>query len=98
MTDKIVKSEAEWRKELTPEQYHVTREKGTERAFTGAYWDVKTPGTYKCGAVYGIRIEVAGVTLESYGGELSGWLPASTTAPAFHSIRRSWPATGADTT
>lgn len=33
---------------LTPEQYHVTQEKGTERAFTGKYWDTKTPGTYKC--------------------------------------------------
>jgi peptide-methionine (R)-S-oxide reductase len=36
------------KKTLTPEQYHVTQEKGTERAFTGKYWDTKTPGTYKC--------------------------------------------------
>ncbi len=48
MTDKIKKSDAEWRKELTPEQFHVTREHGTERAFTGAYHDSKTPGIYKC--------------------------------------------------
>lgn len=41
-------TDAEYRDHLTPEQYRVTREKGTEPAFTGAYWDTKTAGTYRC--------------------------------------------------
>jgi peptide-methionine (R)-S-oxide reductase len=45
---KIEKSEAEWRSQLTPEQYHVTREHGTERAFTGPYWNEKRAGLYSC--------------------------------------------------
>jgi peptide-methionine (R)-S-oxide reductase len=48
--DTLVRSEAEWRKTLTPEQYRVLREKGTERPFTGKYWDTKTQGVYKCAA------------------------------------------------
>jgi peptide-methionine (R)-S-oxide reductase len=48
MSDKIKKSDEEWRKELTPEQYRIARQKGTERAFTGEYHDSKEPGTYKC--------------------------------------------------
>ena len=48
MTSKIQKSDAEWKQSLTPEQYHVTREKGTERAFTGEYWNEHREGTYRC--------------------------------------------------
>ena len=48
MKPKIDKSEQEWKKQLTPEQYRVTREKSTERAFTGAYHDCKDPGMYRC--------------------------------------------------
>lgn len=47
---KIVKSEQEWRQELTPEQYHILREKGTERPGTGKYLNVKADGTYVCAA------------------------------------------------
>ena len=46
--DEIPKTEAEWRRRLTPLQFEVARKKGTERAFTGAYTDTETPGTYRC--------------------------------------------------
>lgn len=48
--EKVVKTDAEWKKELTPEQYKILREKGTEPAFTGKYWDNHQKGTYICAA------------------------------------------------
>ena len=48
MAEKIMKGEAELKEKLTPEQYHVTQEAGTEPAFTGKYWKTKDPGTYHC--------------------------------------------------
>jgi peptide-methionine (R)-S-oxide reductase len=48
MPDKIVKPDEEWRKQLTPDQYQVTRKKGTEPAFTGKYWNHHEDGTYSC--------------------------------------------------
>jgi peptide-methionine (R)-S-oxide reductase len=48
MNDKVTKTDEDWKKTLTPEQYQVLRKKGTERAFTGAFWNTKDKGTYKC--------------------------------------------------
>lgn len=48
VSGKVIKTDAEWRAQLTPEQYQVTREAGTERAFTGKYWKTKEAGTYHC--------------------------------------------------
>ena len=48
MADKVIKPDSEWQKQLTPEQYAVTRRKGTEPAFTGEYWDNHEKGIYRC--------------------------------------------------
>jgi len=48
MAEEVTKSDEEWREKLTDEQYYVTRQKGTERAFTGKYWDHKETGVYRC--------------------------------------------------
>ena len=57
MSQKVKKSEAEWKRELTPMQYHVLREKGTERPFTGEYWDTHTEGTYRCAGCGAVLFE-----------------------------------------
>jgi peptide-methionine (R)-S-oxide reductase len=48
MSDKVEKSDQEWRTRLSPEQYRVTRQHGTEPAFTGVYWDCHDAGVYRC--------------------------------------------------
>jgi peptide-methionine (R)-S-oxide reductase len=86
MAEKIRKSEEEWRKELTQEQYEVTRRKGTERAFTGEYWDCKTPGVYRCRCC-GAELFDAGTKFDSGTGWPSFTRPAEPGAVEEHSDR-----------
>jgi peptide-methionine (R)-S-oxide reductase len=73
--EKIVKTEKEWQSQLTPMQYHVTREHGTERAFTGETWDNKAPGTYRC-VCCGLELFDAKTKFDSGTGWPSFWAPA----------------------
>ena len=73
---KVEKSEQEWRQQLTPEQYHVTREKGTERAFTGQYHDNKAAGTYTC-VCCGAELFRSDTKYESGTGWPSFWSPST---------------------
>jgi peptide-methionine (R)-S-oxide reductase len=81
MSEKVVKSDAEWRAMLSPEEYHVAREHGTERAFTGRYWDTKTPGAYAC-ACCGQKLFDSDTKYDSGTGWPSFWAPADPTAVA----------------
>lgn len=77
MTDtprKVHLTEEEWRKKLTPEQYRVAREKGTERAFTGEYWDNKEEGVYRCVGC-GTPLFSSGTKYDSGTGWPSFWEP-----------------------
>lgn len=82
--DKIEKSDAEWREELTPEQYHILRQAGTERAFTGAYYDLKEPGLYRC-AGCGAPLFTSDTKYDSGSGWPSFYEPVSDDAVIEHS-------------
>ena len=74
MADKTVKPEQKWKQELTPMQYHVTREKGTEPAFSGEYWNCKEKGVYHC-ASCGKELFSSGTKFDSGTGWPSFWAP-----------------------
>jgi len=74
VADPIRKTEQEWQAELTPEQYRVARQKGTEPAFTGAYWNTKTPGRYLCVAC-GAALFDSATKFDSGTGWPSFWAP-----------------------
>ena len=82
-TEKIHKTEAEWRELLTPEQFHVMREKGTERAFTGALLNNHETGVYQCAAC-NAPLFTSDKKFESGSGWPSFWLPISADAIEAH--------------
>lgn len=81
MSSKVEKSDPEWRAELTPEQYHVCREKGTERAFTGRYHALKEKGLYRCSCC-GETLFRSDEKFDSGTGWPSFWQPAAPGAVA----------------
>ena len=76
MTKKTIQSDAEWKEKLTPEQYAVCRGKGTERPFTGKYWNCKDAGTYRC-ACCGNALFSSTTKYDSGTGWPSFWAPVS---------------------
>ena len=83
---KIEKPDAEWRRQLTPERYHVTRRHGTERAFTGPYWNEKRAGTYSC-VCCGTPLFSSATKFDSGTGWPSFWQPIAADAVDEHEDR-----------
>lgn len=81
MPEKVKKTDEEWMRELTPEQFRICRMRGTERPFTGALWDCKTPGTYVC-ACCGNPLFASDTKYESGTGWPSFWAPIAADAVA----------------
>ncbi len=86
MSDKVSKADAEWREQLTTEQYEVCRRKGTERAFSGEYWDCKEEGVYHC-VCCGAALFDSDAKYDSGTGWPSFWQPVSPQAVATESDR-----------
>jgi peptide-methionine (R)-S-oxide reductase len=86
MTEKLTKTEDEWRRQLSPEQYRVTRKAGTEPAFTGKYWKTKDGGVYTC-VCCGQPLFSSETKFDSGTGWPSFWEPADKTAVATHTDR-----------
>lgn len=91
-SDDLPRTEEEWRTRLTPEQFSVCRQHGTERAFTGKYWDTKTPGTYLCAAC-GQALFESGTKFDSGTGWPSFYAPladhaVATTEDTSYGMRR----------
>ncbi|PYQ02633.1 MAG: peptide-methionine (R)-S-oxide reductase [Acidobacteria bacterium] len=84
MIEKVVKSDEEWRKILTPIQYQVLRQAGTERAFTGEYWNNHEKGTYVCAAC-GLELFSSDTKFESGTGWPSFWAPIAKSVVEEHS-------------
>jgi peptide-methionine (R)-S-oxide reductase len=80
----VMKTEDDWKKQLTPQQFHVLREKGTERAFTGTYWDNHEKGTYYCAACHQALFE-SDTKFESGTGWPSFYKPINEKAVAVNS-------------
>ena len=76
MSDKVIKPEEEWRTQLTPEQFYICRQKGTERAFTGKYFNTKEKGTYQC-TCCGNDLFSSETKFDSGTGWPSYWAPSS---------------------
>jgi peptide-methionine (R)-S-oxide reductase len=84
---KVEKTEQEWKKELTPEQYRIMRKGGTERPFTGKYYDSKEEGVYRCAAC-GNDLFDSGTKFKSGSGWPSFWAPVDEESVEYHRDRK----------